>query len=468
MKLASAIVFTVALQCPIVSAAEQIITLGDSLTYAYESEFGTQIDIPFVISYGDGFGSKVRNWAEILNKTIYRNASFDLGSRDTLHIIGGVDFFFRNRYNWALPGMKINELRKFFDHEATLNSMLGPDLANLLALTNFNEADDFVIGELESQIQTTAERLTLLIGGNDVRGVYGNIYNNNAPGTFVADFVRDATAIIDRVQFLRPNLQIVLVNVPHVGITPEVKSKWPPDSIKTGRVTTVLLDLNRQLAALAASRNIGYADVFTPTLPLLTDSTLCIHGITITNSGSTSGNLSYVWLNGPVSKNFHPNTSAQAIIANAVIGAFNTRYHTAIAPLTATEILGGMLAKTATQIDMTFASWMTGFGLTGLSVRDDSDGDGITAGVEFALGLNPTLRDSEMISTRITGNALELAYPIRLPVSTRYTLTSTHSANLTSFTAIAPLPAVGMDGLAHALLPISSAPGFMRLEASVP
>lgn len=468
MKLALSFVFALALKCPVVSAAEQMITLGDSLTYAYESEFGTQVDIPFVVSYGDGFGSKVRNWAEILNKMIYRNASFDLGDRDTLHIIGGVDFFFRNRYNWALPGMKIAELRKFLNHEATLNSMLGPELANLLALTDFNEAEDFAIGELETQIQTTAERLTLLIGGNDIRGVYGDIYKFNLPGTFVADFVRDATIIIDRVQLLRPNLQIVLVNVPHVGITPEVKAKWPTDPIKTGRVTTVLLDLNRQLAALATSRNIGYADVFTPTLPLLSDAPLCIHGITIANSGSTSGNLGYVWLNGPVSKNFHPNTSAQAIIANAVIAAFNTRYQTAIAPLSATEILGGMLGKTSAQIDMTFASWMTAFGLTGLSARDDSDGDGITAGVEFALGLNPTLRDSDMISTRITGNALELAYPIRLPVSSRYILTPTHSANLTSFTAVSPLPAVGVDGLAHARLPTSSARGFMRLEATVP
>ncbi|MEO8613841.1 MAG: SGNH/GDSL hydrolase family protein [Luteolibacter sp.] len=468
MKLALSVVFTLALQCPAVSAAEQIVTLGDSLTYAYESEFGTQVSIPFVVSYGDGFGSKVCNWVEILNKTTYRNASFDIGSRDTLHIIGGADFFFRNRYNWALPGMKINDLSKFLNHEVTLNAMLGPDLANLLALTNFNEADDFAIGELESQIQTTAERLTLFIGGNDIRGVYGDIYNNNAPGTFVADFVRDATAIIDRVRFLRPNLQIVLVNVPHVGITPEVKSKWPTDPIKTGRVTTVLLDLNRQLAALATSRNIGYADVFNPTLSLLTAAPLCIHGITIANSGSTTGNLAFVWLNGPVSKNFHPNTSAQAIIANAVIAAFNTRYHTGIAPLSATEILGGLLAKTPAQIDMTFASWMTGFGLTGLPPGDDSDGDGLTAGVEFALGLNPILRDSDMVSTHITGNALELAYPIRLPVSTRYTLTPTHSANLTSFIAVSPLPAPGPDGLAHALLPISNTPGFMRLEATVP
>ena len=73
---------------------------------------------------------------------------------------------------------------------------------------------------------------------------------------------------------------------------------------------------------------------------------LCIHGITFENRGSATGALERVWLNGPISANFHPNTNAQAVVANEIIAAFNTRYHTGIAPLTATEMLGGLLKKT--------------------------------------------------------------------------------------------------------------------------
>lgn len=473
MKSALLFSLALALQSSPVPAAEQMVTLGDSLTFSYETEFGSQVSIPFVVSYGDGFGSKVRNWAEILHKTAYRNSSFDLGSRKSvsfdLPFGGDFDFFFRNQYNWAIPGMRVGELWKFMNREVTLASFLDPDLAALLEYSDFDEATDFAIGDLEDQIRTTAERVVVFIGGNDIRGVYPDIYKLNTPGTFVADFMRDTTSIIDRIRFLNPNIQIVLVNVPHVGITPEVKEKWPTDPIKTAQVTTVLLDLNRQLADLATSRNIGYADIFTPTLPLLDDTALRIHGITIANSGSDTGNLSYVWLNGPVSKNFHPNTSVQAIVANEIIDAFNKRYHTGIAPLSATEILGGLLGKTTAQIDMTFADWMTGFGKLGLPVTDDSDGDGLNAGVEFSLGLNPAYRDSYKVSTGIVGNALELSYPIRLPSTTRFTLTPAWSANLTSpFTPLSPLPTTGPDGLAHARLPLTASKGFLRLQATVP
>ena len=133
-----------------------------------------------------------------------------------------------------------------------------------------------------------------------------------------------------------------------------------------------------------------------------------------------------MWLNGQYSANFHPNTSAQTLVVNEIIHAFYARYSTGIAPLTATEILSGLLAKSAAAIDMPFATWMGCFGLTGLSGSNDSDGDGLAASVEFATGLNPTLHDSRLISCSVVpnggGSALDLAYPIRLSVSSRYTL----------------------------------------------
>ena len=288
----------------------------------------------------------------------------------------------------------------------------------------------------------------------------------------MADFLDDASFIIDWIQGHNPGIQVVLANVPHVGITPDVQSRFPTDPVKTGRVTAVLADLNRQLAALAASRGTAYADIFSTTLTLLDPNPLCIHGIPFTNDGSETGDLDHVWLNGTLSFNFHPNTSAQALIANAVIDALNKRYQTGIAPLTATEILGGLLAKSPAEIDMPFADWMTCHGLAGRPESDDSDGDRLPAGLEFALGLHPAVPDGEKVSVaRIDAGgtpALEAAYPVRLPSSTRFTLTPATSTTLDGpFTPFATTPGTGPDGLARAVLPLTGAREFMRLEAAI-
>ncbi|MCB1129704.1 MAG: SGNH/GDSL hydrolase family protein [Verrucomicrobiae bacterium] len=460
-------------------AAEQIVTLGDSLTYAYEAEFGFEVNTLFGGTRGDGFGPEVRNWIEILNDPAYRNESFDLGARDMMHLnfffIYQYDVLFRHQFNWALPGLRIEELRAFLAGETTFDDLVAaqPELNLFLGFSDLDTESDFRLVDLESQIQSEAERLVLFIGGNDARDVYGPIYSGSGAGAFVGDFVADAAEILDRVQTLNPDLPIVLVNVPHVGITPDIRSSYPYDPIATGRVTEVMRDLNQQLAGLARSRGIGYADVFTPTLPLL-DPTRdhCVHGIAFLNEGSVSGDLDYVWLNGEFSANFHPNTNAQASIANAVIDAFNERYDTGIAPLSATDILGGSLGKTAQEIDMPFESWMACHGLDGLPGADDSDGDGVSAAVEFATGLNPSLRDGGKIRSRLAGSAgslfLELIYPIRLPSSSHVVLSATATTDpALPFVPLVPAPTVAADGFAHALLPASGGRGFLRLEATV-
>ncbi len=466
--------------CATCPAAEQIVTLGDSLTFAYEAEFGFQINVPFVATYGDGFGPSVRNWIEILNDSTYRKQHFDIGVRDTYTIgvppfVPNQQILFRHEYNWAVPGQTVDQMRRFITGTSSFLDILGenPDFAvfsTAIGFTDF-DASQYALADFEQQIQNTAERLTFFIGGNDVRGIYGTVYNGDSAGTFVDEFMEDAVAVLDRVQQLNANIEVVIVAVPHIGITPEIKGKYPTDPVKTARITAVLDDLNGRLSGLAAARGFGYADIYTSTLSLLTPAPLCIHGITFENTGSTTGDLDKVWLNGPISANFHPNTNAHAVIANAIIEAFNETYNTGIAPLTATEILGGLHSKTPAQIDMPLANWMTGFGLTGLAENDDSDGDGISAGIEFGLGLDPTLPDAHMLRSSVIdqpgGNkAIELAYPIRLPSSAQVTILPASSPNLSNFTPFASTPAIGPDGLARALLPVTPGQkGFIRLQS---
>jgi lysophospholipase L1-like esterase len=480
--------FCIALTLPSapLPAAGQVVVLGDSLSFAYEAEFGFEVTLPstsfpFTQTVGDGFGPEVRNWIEILDDPAYRGQHFALGARDSIGIdlpfpFTDITLFFRQEYNWSVPGYRINQLRRFLDGELTISQILGesPEFADLQdALDNSDfSADDFAVADLITQIQTTAERVVLFIGGNDVNGVYGTLYEGADPGTFATGFLDDATFIIDWIQGHNPDIQIVLASIPHIGITPDVQSRFPTDSVKTARVTSALRDLNKQLASLASARGIGYADLFSTTLSLLDPNPLCVHGIPFSNSGSTTGDLDFVWLNGELSFNFHPNTSAQALIANAMIDAFNRRYDTGIAPLTATEILGGLLGKSPAQIDMPFSDWMTCHGLPGLAASDDSDRDLLPAGLEFALGLDPTINDAVRISVQRIDHAgtpaLEAAYPVRLPSSTKVSLSPASSATLGSgFTPFASNPAPGPDGLARAVLPLTGSHGFLRLEASL-
>lgn len=461
------------------SGAEQIVTLGDSLTFAYEASFAFNKKINGV-TYGDGFGSGVRNWIEILSSNSYRPNSFDLGVRDSISVFslfdpfGFVQLYLRQKNNWAIPGLKVDQLRRFVSGEATVTELLAedPDYSSLLTAlqySDFNETNDFNVADLETQIATTAERLTLFIGGNDINAIYGTVYNGGSPGAFTDDFIADATFILDWVLDLNPTIQVVVVNVPHVGITPDVQASFPTDPVKTARVTGVLTDLNSRLAGLATERGLAYADVFTPTLPLLNPAPMCIHGLPFFNTGSTTGDLNYVWLNGPVSANFHPNTNAQAVIANVIIDAFNRHYHTGIAPLTATEILGNLLGKTAAQIDVSFANWIDCHGLTGRPESDDSDGDNLPAGIEFALGLNPTLQDAWKVNSSVAsgGTQFELAYPLRLNSSARFTLRPASGSTPASFVPFPIPPLPGPDGLARARIPLSGPRGFLRLECTL-
>ena len=472
------VLFALVLQTAAVSANDQIVTLGDSLSFAYEAEFCFQKNVTGIGTIGDGMPATTRNWIEILSNPTYRGNRFELGTRDSVTVSPPLDppfdLYFRQSHNWAIPGLKVDGLRQFLAGQATFTSLIGGSsefstISTILSYSNFNDATDFALTDLESQIQGTAERLTIVIGGNDIKPIYGTLYDGGSDGTFVSDFMADIVAILDRVQVLNPNIQIVLANVRHIGITQDVRSTWPYDAVKTERVSAVLRDLNSQLANLAATRQIGFADLYTPTLPMLNGAPLfCIQGLNFNNNGTATGFLNTMWLNGPISDNFHPNTSGQALIANEIIAGFNKRYQTGIAPLTATEILVSLLGRPAANIDVTFADWSSRFGIPGLT-SNDSDGDGISAAMEFALGLSPLRHDSDNTSSGIVANALKIAYPIRIPNSIRYTLTPESSATLTGpFTPFGTLPAVGTDGLYHARLPLGAAPGFLRLKATIP
>ena len=457
-------------------AGTELITLGDSLTFAYEASFGFELNIPVVGSFGDGMNpEEVKNWAEILDQE--RNSDFDLGERESIQIpfetfLGTINYelYLRQKKNWAIPGLKIAQLRRFMTSEAGFLELLAesPDFGPFSSILS-SSSIDFAIEDLEEQITNSTGRLVFFIGGNDVDSIYGTVYDGDDPGTFIADYIEDATVILDRVLELNPNLPVVLVNVPHVGITPMVKGERPTDPVRTTRATNFLRGLTSELAELARSRDVGYADIFSATLPLLSDDPLSVYGVPFNNSGSPTGDLDFAWLNGPYSTNFHPNTSGQALIANEIVCAFNDHYDAGLAPLTATEVLTNLLKKSPAEVDMDFSSWAESYSLPALSEQDDSDQDGLPAVLEFSLGLDPRLPDSHKVTCTTEPSdgvdSLTLAYPLRLPSSSHVTLTPQSTDSLPTPFQTLPLPTMDSDGLFRASIPLADDQGFLRLHA---
>ncbi|MDP0489861.1 MAG: SGNH/GDSL hydrolase family protein [Verrucomicrobiota bacterium JB023] len=461
------------------ASATELITLGDSLTFAYEATFANEAEIPFDGPIGDGFDpDEVKNWAEILQQL--RGSEFDLGERDT--ISASISFFtitsfFRQERNWAIPGLKLNPLRRFITGEATILTLLAEseefsNYAELIENTDFNEAEDFAVGDLNDQIENSDGRLVLFMGGNDVDAIYGTLYDGGSAGTFITDFLADTAAVLTHIQMLNPDLPIALVNVPHVGITPNVKEVYPPDAVKTARVTDFMEELNEGLEDLANSRGIAYADIFTPTRFLLDADPLSVYGVPFTNAateaGATDDDLEFVWLSGDLAQGFHPSTSAQALIANEIIAAFNDKYQATIPALTTNEVLVDLLQREEQEVDMNFTSWAASYSLAGLDAEDDQDGDGIPAALEFGLGLNPLYADRFTLDYSLTPEQLTVTYPLRLPSSSHVTVTPQFTDNLADgFQPFDPLPTIGEDQLFRASLPRESPRAFLRVSATL-
>ena len=134
----------------------------------------------------------MKNWIEILGDPAYRGEDFDQGGRDEITL--PVSFlpprtetiFLRRAFNWAVPGIQIDDLRRFLLGEVDLLELLGESeefalVSTALGLSDFS-VEDFDVLDLATQIGSEAERVVVFIGGNDVNSVYETVYDGDCPG----------------------------------------------------------------------------------------------------------------------------------------------------------------------------------------------------------------------------------------------------------------------------------------------
>lgn len=422
------------------AAAQQVVIIGDSLSKEYEYELlgigGNQ----------DAIGT--RNWCEILDE--HRHEEFDFGGSGThadLRLIG-------HKYNWSVPGSTADDWR------------------NDYLTDNFQSEYVFGIPELKSQLRNDAERVVVFLGGNDIREQYGALYDGSrSPESFANSLYADLEAVVNWVlSHKRSSAQMVLVNLPHLGATPNKNDAHPYDPVKTGRVSAALESVNTRLEALALAKGIGYADVYSPMVGLVTADYLGIGGVSIFRYPPRSdGNTRYAFLG----DGLHPNMPVQARFAQIILDAFNAKYDAGIPPLTDQEVLTKILKI---RPEVFFEEWAQSFSLPAAAQKpeDDPDGDGIPNLLEYALNLNPAQPDRQALPGPAAAGepVASLTFTPRPAVDrSPVTVTAEQSGNLQQWTPVAPEHLqTGADGAvtARVPLPAGGTPLFLRLKAVWP
>lgn len=405
------------------AAPKKIAVIGDSLSREYQVEF-PQFD-------------EARNWVEIL--AVERASQISFGSKT------GLGYY---SYNNAIPTYTAQDYR---------DGLTGTGI------------DDYILQATVQSDLNDVHCVVIFLGGNDIDSVYGDIYNNtnpNASSTIIARIKSDLTKIIDYVRDEEPNVDMVLVNVPHVGATPEVKGDHPTHPVKTLRVTNTLLTLNAQLATLAQQKGIAYADVYSLTEDLLSDDDYFIGARPFINQGDDDGDPEYIWLGGSASQNFHPNTQGQCIVANAIIAAMVNDLGYNITPLGNREIVEDIVGV---DYDKIFNTWADGYSLSDSTLTGDDDKDGLSNLLEFTFNLDPTLADSSTIlSPSIVGGFFEFDYTPRADLLGYVTIKPQFSTDAVNWLDI---PAANItsnpDSSRTAKIAMSSPLTFARIKVSV-
>ena len=399
-------------------AGEKVLVTGDSLTKEYRAEFP-------VLYPGNPAAWEARNWIEIL--AARRNSQFDLGSWSffpDLRLTG-------HEFNWAKPGGTVREFRNFLRQDTaardeTTASSGGAAIYELFPSwrTTFTSSND------------QAQKVVIFFGGNDLAlGNSDPVANpafNGSPkqidyesiyaGTFgeasnpdnlrtsirsnlksVMEWFRNPRTFSDGSprppRFTGP---MILCAVPHVGCTPKLQAEAGNDPARTLVLTQMIELLNAEIKAFAASKDIGFADIYAVTKAILDPAPFRIGGVVFYKEKDDNCRTRFLFSG----DGFHPNTAVHAKVAQVVAEAFLEKYPNMAADLTRLsdrEIISQVLGLPG---DLGYVEWMME---AGVPVADrgplgDPDKDGIPNAMEYVLaGRDPAGQDASPPFTAMRG-----------------------------------------------------------------
>ena len=347
----------------------RVLVIGDSMSEEYANE------IPFSAPDSNPSNPNTENWVEILDDR--RATHLDFGSDGVYPDLRALGF----KYNWGFPGATsdfwVDVLNSsFWDHPEYLTSKIA----------------------LLDQVDNSIDVVVLFVGGNDVSSDYGNLYNNSPSPGLISDFLTHIAFIIDTLRADRTDLPVVLVNVPDVGATPDIQEDHP-DPAKRADATAHIVDLNAQLANLAAEKNVQLVDLFAITARIIEPGPIVIGPVPMIKSYDRENRPNYLFCK----EKFHPASGASALIGNAILDGINTLPGIAITPLTEHEIAAEVLGLQA------YLDWVGTFPGADPNLLADDDHDGLPSIGEFALQHHPQVFD-RLPAPAVSGRATTLSF----------------------------------------------------------
>jgi lysophospholipase L1-like esterase len=421
--------------------AARVVVIGDSLSAEYDTVLdwpGVEDPTRYAAITVPGWESL--NWVEVLARL--RPSSFDFGAwRESLP--GWLDLRFTGyEYNFAIPGFEASQF------EDIVNSSL---FSNPQYLT--------YRGTLTDTLRNRADRVVLWLGANEFRANYGALYSGADAAPLIARLNNDLREIIRFVRRQKPSVQIVVVEIPDLGAAP-AKQEAHPDPVGRARVTEATRQANTVIASLAAQEGAAVAQVASATERLIAGDRFWFGAVDLKPGADPDNNPRYTFTR----DGLHPNTGMHVEIARRIIDAFNRSFGAGIANISDGEALA-LLGLDPAQ---PYLDWMAVYPTPSRGMGDDPDADGLVNFVEYAFGLNPTVRDSSPVGASIEGSLLSV---VCRPDPSRGRLVGLNiewSRDLDTWTAASPEQVTQADdGTVKVSIPTGISQAFIRLRTAV-
>ncbi len=418
--------------------AIDLIAIGDSLTADY-TDYGDFQD------YGDVTvpGWRSRSWYEVLALT--RGGVIGVGGyASNWDLVRSSGY----EYDWATPGVTAADVRYRWS---------STDLGNWLTFYPIYN------NTLQNHLQNRAEAVSILLGANDFNDAYGAIANGADPSGLIGRVTSDIQWVINRVQSAKSTLPIVLVSIPDLGATPDVRASVP-DPAKRAIVAAAIERVNSNLQAMAVAEGIAFADIYPVTRDLVQGQTLYFGAVDLIYASDPDNNPRFLFCR----DGFHPNTCAQAKMANVILGALNQRYGFGFAPILNSEAL----ALLGINPDQPYLDWIAGFGVSRRGMGDDAESDGAENLLEYALfGGDPSRPGGHAPLEGVLGDGPDgpvLTLTFRPdPAHARHVrITAESSRDMMAWEPVGDL-SQNPDGSWTAVIAAAPAPAFLRLRVRV-
>jgi len=421
------------------AAPLRILAIGDSMTEEYAFE------LTFSAPDSNETNANVRNWPELLR--LFRPTEASLGPYEPT---GGAYVDLRNaghEWNFGIPGTNTRNWVNLLSGNPG-SDPLGP----FYSITQ---------DELQDQIWL-AQVVVILVGSNDLKQDYNDLFNNTEPANYF-------TNLLDRLNFIYawvnnsrgPNARppIVVCTLPDVGATPQISGIYNIPA-KQASTRAKIAAFNQSILTWAAGKTINppvIARIDSLTDRLFDEQPFQLNGTVFTLPGHPENPPTRVFCK----DGFHIATMAQALVANELMAAINTRLGTNLTPFSNREILQNLLGLNP---DQPYLTWVSAAGLPGSPMDADPDFDGLPNVAEYALGTPPGSFSRPFIGSFAPGHSFSW-HPD--PIGLRFaSLVPEESTNLTTWTPVPPARTSTAGDGTVSVTPAAGSRGFVRVQAN--